>query len=202
MVRKALAGLLLVPLLVIGCATPYEKFNDPMLDTSPKMLAATYSVVEIPAAGASAAWAGTSTQFPGYFTLLVDPWNLQTFIWIGFTELWRVPINPFYYLVDNGDQCGCGDIKAIEETVTAHYTPVPGGGDGGRYWRARVVSNFRNFQTSWYTIKYAFLNTNSSLMPYDSYYPDELEREKTTIHYTIDYHLFGFDWDDPYVSWW
>ncbi len=201
MVRSAVAGLLLLSVLLMSCATPYEQLNDPAMDVTPKVTAALVSVADVPAAGVSASWAGTSKEFPGYFAMLVDPWNLQTFVWVAFLQIWNTPVNPFYYLIGEGD-IDVGPVKPIEETVTAHYTPVPGGGDGGRYWRSRVVSHFRNIENSWYTLKYTFFNTNSSLPPYDSYYPDELEREKTTIHFTLDYHLFSYDWDDPYVSWW
>lgn len=91
-------------------------------------------------------------------------------------------------------------VLPVRETVANDHTPTPGHGKYGAYWATRANSMFHHVGHAGYTMKYLFLNTNSDLPPYDSWYPEQMQRSKTTIHKTFDTFLFNFDWDDPYVN--
>ena len=41
---------------------------------------------------------------------------------------------------------------------------------------------------------------NSYYPPYDRWYPEQLQGEKTTIHKVLDVHFFRYDWDNPYIN--
>ena len=91
-------------------------------------------------------------------------------------------------------------VVPAHETVAADYTPVPGDGNMGKYWAIRANHHWSHIRHAGHTLKYILLNTNSNLPPYDNFFPDQLSRDKTTIHKTFDTFLFGFDWDDPYIN--
>lgn len=91
-------------------------------------------------------------------------------------------------------------VLPVRETVANDHTPVPGHGRYGAYWASRANSFWHTVGHAGYTMKYALLNTNSDLPPYDSWYPEQMQRSKTTIHKTFDTFLFNYDWDDPYIN--
>jgi hypothetical protein len=88
----------------------------------------------------------------------------------------------------------------VRETVAADHTPVAGNNSMTAYWTKRMNSHVSHMRHAGYTLKYLLLNTNSDLPPYDDFFPDQLSRDKTTIHKTLDKFLFGFNWNDPYIN--
>jgi len=107
---------------------------------------------------------------------------------------------PLWYVVGPALEDLDSFVSPVEETVAADFTPVPGNNNFGAYWATRANHHITNLQHAGYTLKYVFLNTNSNLPPYDNFFPDQMSRDKTTIHKTFDTFLFGFDWDDPYIN--
>jgi hypothetical protein len=107
---------------------------------------------------------------------------------------------PIWYAIGPGIEDVDAYVLPVHETAAADHTPVPGHGRYGEYWASRANAYFRTIGHAGYTLKYLLLNANSDLPPYDSWYPDAMERGKTTIHKTFDTFLFGYDWDDPYIN--
>lgn len=91
-------------------------------------------------------------------------------------------------------------VVPATETVAANHVPAPGFGDYRAYWSRRARSHLANMRHAGNTLKYLFLNANSNLPPFENWFPETMERDKTTIHYTFDAFLFNFDWDDPYID--
>lgn len=107
---------------------------------------------------------------------------------------------PLWYVVGPAIRDLDSYASPIRETVAADHTPVPGNNNMGAYWSRRINSHVKHARHAGYTLKYLFLNTNSDFPPYDNFFPDQLSRDKTTIHQTLDRFLFGFDWNDPYIN--
>ena len=165
---------------------------------------------------------------PGFMFSAVDPYNVLPWPFGTFYVPWKMAVTtlkvfPFVTYSEEGEGAPMvftsgahgGPLwhvfgPAIEdmdsfvipagETTTSSHTPVPGNGDRMGYWRSRTTSIVKGFTHAGYTMKYAFLGANSDKPPYDNYFPDVMERDKTTIHYTFDTFLFNYDWDDPFID--
>ncbi|HMS17795.1 MAG TPA: hypothetical protein PKA37_13220 [Planctomycetota bacterium] len=107
---------------------------------------------------------------------------------------------PLWYAVGPAIRDLDAYASPLQETVAADHTPVPGNNNMRAYWSKRMNSHVSNVRHAGYTLKYLLLNTNSDLPPYDDFFPDQMSRDKTTIHKTLDTFLFGFDWNDPYIN--
>ncbi len=107
---------------------------------------------------------------------------------------------PLWYVIAPGINAVDALVSPIGEDVTPGNSPVPGNGKFFAYWQARNAAMRKGFVHAGNTMKYLLLNTNSNQWPYDSWYPTQLARSKTTMHNTFDTFLFNFDWDDPFVN--
>jgi hypothetical protein len=88
----------------------------------------------------------------------------------------------------------------FDEAKTFDYDPIPHGDFGGDYAVSWLDNQGDHACHIGNEFMYYFMNTNQNLPPYDRWYPEQLQGEWTTIHRTIDFHFFNYDWDNPYVD--
>ena len=158
------------------------------------------TIPTIPAHIVGASWNDPSTRFPEYLAQVVDPYNYPHLAWRAFYTIWSLPINPVQCLTKRPMDDWNGYVSPIRETVTYDHVPTPFGGNGPKYWASRSNNLVMHAGNIWSNVKYHFLNTNSYLPPYDRWYPEVIQGEKTMIHRTLDLHLFNFDWENPYID--
>lgn len=174
---------------------------DEAKDADGKLAGRVATAAEAPVGGSLAGWTEPRSEFPYYAAQIVDPFNYPHLLWRAFYTVWTVELNPLYHLTEEPIEDWNRQVRPVGETVTYDYTPTPHGGmEAFKYWQSRSDAITRRFENSWYSLKYHFMNTNSNLPPYDDFYPDQIQRDKTTIHRTLDLHFFGYDWDDAYID--
>ena len=93
---------------------------------------------------------------------------------------------------------GMAASTAFLATRPKDMTPAPGDG-GFDYWEMRSASFSRQWDRIHDNIMYNLFSTNTRYAPYDTW-GDSYLRDTTTILQTIDHHLFGFNWNDPYLN--
>lgn len=197
---KALAVLALIVLPMTGCVGTSE-LNDDIAHAGAEISGRTATALDGPAGAVFATWNESSTEWPYYYAQIVDPWNWSHLVWRTFHTIWTVPVNPAYHVSEGAIADYDQWVSPVRETVAFNFTPAPhGGGQGLKYWASRSDAFVNHMVNAWGTIKYTLFNTNSYYPPYDRWYPEQLQGEKTTIHRTIDTFLFRYDWDDPYVN--
>ena len=196
----------IAPLAFMGCATSVTTtagmngIVDDAYDADVHMLSQTGAALDAPFNGVGAAWNDPQTEFPFYLTSIADPYNYPHLLWRAFYTVWTVPLNPLYHVTSEPTDDWDSYVTPIRETVSYDFSPTPHGGDGTKYFTSRFNSHVKHFKNIGESFKYHLLNTNSMLPPYDRFYPEVWQRDKTTLHKTFDLHLFRYDWDDPYVD--
>ena len=190
----------------LGCATSITQAGgqtdlaDDAYEADTAILGRTAMIADMPAAAVGAAWNESATEAPFYLTQIVDPFNWHHMAWRAFYTVWSIPINPLYHVTRDTTDDWDDFVSPVRETVTYDFTPTPHGGDAMRYLASRSDSHVKHARNIGHLLKYNFLNTNSMFPPYDRWYPDQIQRDKTLIHRTFDLHLFRYDWDDPYID--
>ena len=171
----------------------------------------------------------TLADFPYFMFSAADPWNVLPPPFGTMYVPWKLFVTairafPFVTWGSKGDSQGVvtfslGDqpgplwvvigpalstvdsfVLPVGETVAADHTPVPHGGDFHKYWSSRIESHRAHFTHIGNMFRHYLFGTNYDQPPYDIWFPDVMQRDKTTIHKTIDHWLFLYDWDDPYIN--
>ena len=192
---------------LMGCAstltqtTGQTELADEMYDADVHIIGSAVATLDTPTNLIGAAWTDPQTEFPYYLGSLVDPYNYPQLLWRAFYTVWTLPINPAYYVTKDTTETWNSHVRPIGETIAYDFTPAPhGGGEGHKYFWSRFNSTRSHVENIGHTIKYHLFNTNSKFPPYDRWYPDQIQRDKTLIHRSVDLHVFRYDWDNPYID--
>lgn len=192
---------------LMGCAstitqtTGQTELADEMYDADVHIAGSALAAVDAPTNIVGGTWVSPQTEFPYYLTSIVDPYNYPQLLWRAFYTVWTLPFNPAYHLTEETTEEWNRHVQPIGETIAYDFTPAPhGGGDFHGYFGSRFASTKAHVNNIGHTIKYHFFNTNSLFPPYDRWYPDQIQQDKTTIHRSFDLHAFRYDWDDPYID--
>ena len=97
--------------------------------------------------------------------------------------------------------CASGEVTQIvtdDNQVALDGRPAPGNGDVGAHWGGYFGAQWNHLGHAAHTVRWAFFNTNSENVPYETYFDDQLPRSMYTIGKTIDVNLLNYDWDDPF----
>lgn len=204
---RNLAVLAVLILPMAGCLAPnglggQREIEDEVADTYPKIGGRAWTAVpDAPAGAVLASWQQPGEQFPEYLVQIADPWNYPHLVWRGFYTIWSLPFNPLWYPTEKPTKTWDSYVSPIQETESLDWgVPPHGGRNPTEYWASRSNSFVKDFENNWGFVKYHLFNTNSYYPPYDRWYPEQIQREKTTIHKTLDLHFFDYDWDDPFVD--
>ena len=207
-ITRMVAPLVLAALTVVfaGCGTTVTTLSshngivDEAYDADVQMTSYLGASLASPANAVGAVWNDPQTEFPFYLTSIVDPYNYPHMFWRAFYTIWTVPVNPLYHVTRGPVEDWDSYVVPVRETIAYDFTPTPHGGHATAYFTSRFKSHAAHFQNIGNTIKYHLFNTNSSLPPYDRFYPDVWQQDKTTLHRTFDTHLWRYDWDNPYID--
>ncbi|HGY92215.1 MAG TPA: hypothetical protein ENK43_13680 [Planctomycetes bacterium] len=199
-------ALAMLPALTTSCATStttvtgMTKIADDAYAADEQITGDLGAAVDAPFNAVGAVWNEPQTEFPFYLTSIVDPYNYPHMLWRAFYTVWTVPVNPLYHVTKGPVEDWDSNISPIGETISYDFNPAPHGGDSLGYFTSRWESTRKHFRNIGETLKYHFLNTNSAFPPYDRFYPEVWQSDKTLLHRTFDIHLFRYDWDDPYID--